>query len=107
MPIQCDQVVDAVKCGRRVGSRGSALQIFKRGANKLLFGLNPRSGKADHMLNKTRCVTYSSWLPENAIRKPTRDHAPAKLKPAGLRTVYSEQADYERDPAGIRGVSGE
>ncbi|EAT37498.1 AAEL010526-PA [Aedes aegypti] len=41
--------------------------ILLAGANKLLLGMNPRSGKADHMLNIVRFVTYSSWLPENAL----------------------------------------
>ncbi|KAL9696163.1 hypothetical protein quinque_015448 [Culex quinquefasciatus] len=45
----------------------SNCSILLAGANKLLLGLNPRSGKADHMLNVTRFVTYSSWLPENAL----------------------------------------
>ncbi|XP_058819266.1 nuclear pore complex protein Nup205 [Topomyia yanbarensis] len=45
----------------------SNCSILLAGANKLLLGMNPRSGKADHMLNVTRFVTYSSSLPENAL----------------------------------------
>ncbi|XP_019530030.3 nuclear pore complex protein Nup205 [Aedes albopictus] len=41
--------------------------ILLAGANKLLLGMNPRTGKADHMLNIVRFVTYSSYLPENAL----------------------------------------
>ncbi|XP_065083337.1 nuclear pore complex protein Nup205 [Ochlerotatus camptorhynchus] len=41
--------------------------ILLAGINKLLLGMNARSGKADHMLNVVRFVTYSSWLPENAL----------------------------------------
>ncbi|XP_055523518.1 nuclear pore complex protein Nup205 [Wyeomyia smithii] len=45
----------------------SNCSILLAGINKLLLGMNPRSGRADHMLNITRFVTYSSWLPENAL----------------------------------------
>ncbi|XP_055616153.1 nuclear pore complex protein Nup205 [Toxorhynchites rutilus septentrionalis] len=45
----------------------SNCSILLAGINKLLLGMNPRSGKADHMLNVTRFVTYNSWLPENAL----------------------------------------
>ncbi|KAL9693236.1 hypothetical protein quinque_012521 [Culex quinquefasciatus] len=45
----------------------SNCSILLAGANKLLLDLNPRSGKADHMLNITRFVTYSSRLLENAL----------------------------------------
>ena len=37
------------------------------GINKLLLGMNPRSGKADHILNITKFVTYSSWIQEHAL----------------------------------------
>ncbi|XP_058056565.1 nuclear pore complex protein Nup205 [Anopheles bellator] len=37
------------------------------GLGKLLLGMNPRSGKADHMLNVMKHITYSSWLPENSL----------------------------------------
>ncbi|XP_035778429.1 nuclear pore complex protein Nup205-like [Anopheles albimanus] len=37
------------------------------GLSKLLLGMNPRTGKADHMLNVMKHITYSSWLPENSL----------------------------------------
>uniref|UniRef100_A0AAG5DJ40 Nuclear pore complex protein Nup205 n=1 Tax=Anopheles atroparvus TaxID=41427 RepID=A0AAG5DJ40_ANOAO len=37
------------------------------GLSKLLLGMNPRSGKADHMLNIMKHITYSTWLPENSL----------------------------------------
>jgi nuclear pore complex protein Nup205 len=37
------------------------------GINKLLLGMNPRTGKADHMLNVTKFVTYNSWLAEQSL----------------------------------------
>ncbi|XP_055585632.1 nuclear pore complex protein Nup205-like [Uranotaenia lowii] len=45
----------------------SNCSILLAGINKLLLGMNPRSGKADHMLNIIRYVTYNSFLPENAL----------------------------------------
>jgi nuclear pore complex protein Nup205 len=41
--------------------------ILLSGLNKLLLGVNPRSGKPDHMLNITKFVTYNSWLPCHAL----------------------------------------
>lgn len=37
------------------------------GLNKLLLGINSRSGKPDHLLNIIRFVVYNSWLPEQAL----------------------------------------
>ncbi|KAL9695157.1 hypothetical protein quinque_014442 [Culex quinquefasciatus] len=45
----------------------SNCSILLAGANKLLLDLNPRSGKAAHMLKITRLVTDSSRLLENAL----------------------------------------
>lgn len=42
-------------------------EILLAGINKLLLGVNPRSGNADHMLNVTKYVTYNSWLPKHAL----------------------------------------
>lgn len=42
--------------------------ILLAGLNKLLLGVNPRSGKPDHMLNIAKIVTYNSWLPQQALR---------------------------------------
>ena len=32
--------------------------------SKLLLGLNPRSGKPDHLLNISRFILYGYWLPK-------------------------------------------
>lgn len=37
------------------------------GLNKLLLGVNPKSGRPDHMLNIVKFVTYNSWLPQQAL----------------------------------------
>ncbi|XP_061514325.1 nuclear pore complex protein Nup205 [Anopheles gambiae] len=37
------------------------------GINKLLLGVNPRSGTANHMLNIMKHITYSTWLPGNSL----------------------------------------
>ncbi len=41
--------------------------ILMSGTNKLLLGVNPRSGKPDNMLNITKFVTYNTWLPHQAL----------------------------------------
>lgn len=41
--------------------------ILMAGINKLLLGVNYRSGKPDHMLNIVKFVTYNSWLPTHAL----------------------------------------
>lgn len=41
--------------------------ILLSGINKLLLGINYRSGKPDHMLNITKFVTYNSWLPKQSL----------------------------------------
>lgn len=41
--------------------------ILISGINKLLLGINYRSGKPDHMLNIVKYVTYNSWLPKHAL----------------------------------------
>lgn len=45
----------------------SKCSILLSGLNKLLLGINYRSGKADHMLNVVKYVTYNSWLPKQAL----------------------------------------
>lgn len=47
-----------------VTNAGASLLLA--GLSKLLLGMNPRSGKPDHMLNITKFVTYNSWLPKQA-----------------------------------------
>uniref|UniRef100_A0A182QEW4 Nuclear pore complex protein Nup205 n=1 Tax=Anopheles farauti TaxID=69004 RepID=A0A182QEW4_9DIPT len=37
------------------------------GISKLLLGVNPRSGTANHMLNVMKHITYVTWLPENSL----------------------------------------
>lgn len=41
--------------------------ILLAGINKLLLGVNYRSGKPDHMLNIVKYVMYNSWLPQHAL----------------------------------------
>lgn len=41
--------------------------IIMSGLNKLLLGVNPKSGRPDHMLNIVKFVTYNSWLPQQAL----------------------------------------
>lgn len=45
----------------------SNCSILLSGINKLLLGINYRSGKPDHMLNIVKYVTYNSWLPKQAL----------------------------------------
>ncbi|XP_021914767.1 nuclear pore complex protein Nup205 isoform X2 [Zootermopsis nevadensis] len=45
----------------------SGCSLLLAGLNKLLLGVNPRSGKPDHLLNVTKYVTYSAWLPHHAL----------------------------------------
>ncbi|XP_053673536.1 nuclear pore complex protein Nup205 [Anopheles nili] len=37
------------------------------GISKLLLGVNPRSGTANHMLNIMKHISYSTWLPGNSL----------------------------------------
>lgn len=37
------------------------------GLNKLLMGVNPRTGKPDHLVNIVKFVTFNSWLPKHAL----------------------------------------
>lgn len=37
------------------------------GLNKLLLGVNRRSGKSDHMLNIAKFVIFNSWLPHHSL----------------------------------------
>lgn len=41
--------------------------ILLAGINKLLLGVNYRSGKPDHMLNIVKYVMYNGWLPQHAL----------------------------------------
>lgn len=45
----------------------SKCSILLSGLNKLLLGINYRSGKPDHMLNIVKYVTYNNWLPRQAL----------------------------------------
>lgn len=45
----------------------SKCSILLSGLNKLLLGINYRSGKPDHMLNIVKYVSYNSWLPKQAL----------------------------------------
>ncbi|XP_014480279.1 PREDICTED: nuclear pore complex protein Nup205 [Dinoponera quadriceps] len=37
------------------------------GLSRLLLGVNPRTGKPDHMINIVKYVSYNSWLPKQAF----------------------------------------
>lgn len=41
--------------------------ILLSGINKLLLGVNPRSGRPDHMVNVAKFVTYNAWLQQHAL----------------------------------------
>ena len=45
------------------------------GLDKLLFGINPRTGKADHMTTIAKFVTFSWWLPHHAFHSIKLIHA--------------------------------
>lgn len=45
----------------------ASCSIMLAGLNKLLLGVNYRSGKPDHMLNIVKFVTYNAWLPTHAL----------------------------------------
>ncbi|XP_044732734.1 nuclear pore complex protein Nup205 [Chrysoperla carnea] len=48
-----------------VTSSGCAILLTK--LNKLLLGMNPGTGKPDHLLYITKYVTYNDWLDEHAM----------------------------------------
>ncbi len=50
---------DLITCGRTAGA-----SVVLTATSKLLLGINPRSGKPDHMLNIARYVLYGDWMPE-------------------------------------------
>jgi nuclear pore complex protein Nup205 len=50
---------DFITCGRTAGA-----SVVLTAISKLLLGINPRSGKPDHMLNIARYVMYGEWMPE-------------------------------------------
>ena len=41
--------------------------VIFAGLDKLLFGINPRTGKADHITTIAKFVTFSWWLPHHAL----------------------------------------
>ncbi|GAB0093387.1 Nuclear pore complex protein Nup205 [Sergentomyia squamirostris] len=41
--------------------------LLLAGINKLLLGINDRTGKPDHMLKITKFVTYRMWLPKHTL----------------------------------------
>lgn len=45
----------------------SGCSLLLSGLSKLLLGVNPRSGKPDHLLNVAKYVTYNAWLPRHAL----------------------------------------
>merc|ERR1719450_1761725 len=81
--------------------------------SKLLLGVNPRTGRPDHILNMTRFVFYGYWLPEARLAavniiahvNTSPSHQPALLatltsSPAVANMVlrtFSEALDAEDD----------
>ena len=49
---------DFISCGRTAGT-----SVVLTNLPLLMLGLNPRSGKPDHLLNVSRFVLFGSWLP--------------------------------------------
>jgi nuclear pore complex protein Nup205 len=45
----------------------SGCPLLLTGLSKLLLGVNPRSGKPDHLLYVAKYVTYNSWLPHHTL----------------------------------------
>ncbi|KAK3098344.1 hypothetical protein FSP39_018633 [Pinctada imbricata] len=56
---KADQFLDAVR------DTGSSLVVFPM--DRLLLGINPRSGKADHLLNIAKYIEFSLLLPDHAL----------------------------------------
>ncbi|KAL0280136.1 UNVERIFIED_CONTAM: hypothetical protein PYX00_001520 [Menopon gallinae] len=44
----------------------AGVSLLLVGLSKLLLGVNPRTSKTDHMLNITKFVMFSDWLPQHA-----------------------------------------
>ncbi|XP_013384593.1 nuclear pore complex protein Nup205 [Lingula anatina] len=47
--------------------RDSGTSLIVSPLDKLLMGINPRSGVADHLVNVTKFVTYKNFLPEHSL----------------------------------------
>ena len=56
------------------------------GLYKLLLGVNPRTGRPDHMLNMTRFVFYGYWLPQ------------ARLAAVNIIKFVSDSTSHHPDP---------
>jgi nuclear pore complex protein Nup205 len=48
-------------------ARAANTSIVLTGLDRLLLGVNHRSGRPDHVLNVAKFVTYAWWLPEHAL----------------------------------------
>ena len=48
-------------------ARSSGTRIMLNPLDKLLFGMNPRSGKPDHMFNVVKFVVFAWWLPKHGL----------------------------------------
>ena len=49
-------------------ARASGTRRMLNPLDKLLLGLNPRSGKPDHMYNVAKFVVFAWWLPKHGLR---------------------------------------
>jgi len=49
---------DFISAGRNAGA-----SVVLTSLSKLLLGINPRSGRADHLLNISRYILYGFWMP--------------------------------------------
>ena len=54
---------DVLKASREA----QTCNVIFSGLDKLLFGINPRTGKADHITTIAKFVTFSWWLPHHAL----------------------------------------
>ena len=54
---------DVLKASREA----QTCNIIFTGLDKLLFGINPRTGKADHITTIAKFITFSWWLPQHAL----------------------------------------
>ena len=54
---------DVLKASREA----QTCNVIFSGLDKLLFGINPRTGKADHITTIAKFITFSWWLPHHAL----------------------------------------
>ncbi|XP_040581995.1 nuclear pore complex protein Nup205 [Lepeophtheirus salmonis] len=104
-------------------ARSSNTSLMLTALDKLLLGINPRSGRPDHTLNICRYITYSWWLPKHALAainvlsyisssvsaQPgllatfTSSDTIANSIMKGFTDVLDDELDYETDNAEVIG----